>query len=195
MPIYKAPLEDVRFVLDEIVGLDKLSALPGYEDATPELVRPSHQPEGEFRVRCAAPCRRGRRASRRWPRLIRCGHLAGKLIEPRTRRAVRVRPGRRHPAAVLPIASRWRHPWRCLVHLRRQGLPARPEALVRPALLPVRCSRRAPRRANRAGSVGVARRRRKPGYRLSGWRSLHPPDQRGLRRTNHTQALPQPALP
>ncbi|CBS90182.1 acyl-CoA dehydrogenase C-terminal domain-containing protein [Azospirillum lipoferum] len=38
MPIYKAPLEDVRFVLDEIVGLDKLSALPGYEDATPELV-------------------------------------------------------------------------------------------------------------------------------------------------------------
>lgn len=38
MPIYKAPLEDVRFVLDEIVGLDKLTALPGYEDATPELV-------------------------------------------------------------------------------------------------------------------------------------------------------------
>ena len=38
MPIYKAPLEDVRFVMDEIVGLDKLSALPGYEDATPELV-------------------------------------------------------------------------------------------------------------------------------------------------------------
>ncbi|CAO3410444.1 acyl-CoA dehydrogenase C-terminal domain-containing protein [Azospirillum largimobile] len=38
MPIYKAPLEDVRFVLDEIVGLDKLSTLPGYEDATPELV-------------------------------------------------------------------------------------------------------------------------------------------------------------
>lgn len=38
MPIYKAPLEDVRFVLDTIVGLDNLAALPGYEDATPDVV-------------------------------------------------------------------------------------------------------------------------------------------------------------
>lgn len=38
MPIYKAPLDDVRFVLDTIVGKDSLSALPGYEDATPDLI-------------------------------------------------------------------------------------------------------------------------------------------------------------
>ncbi|HYG86063.1 MAG TPA: acyl-CoA dehydrogenase C-terminal domain-containing protein [Azospirillum sp.] len=38
MPIYKAPLEDVRFVLDEIVGVGQLSTLPGYEDATPDLI-------------------------------------------------------------------------------------------------------------------------------------------------------------
>lgn len=38
MPIYKAPLEDVRFVLDEIVGSGKLAELPGYEDATPDLI-------------------------------------------------------------------------------------------------------------------------------------------------------------
>jgi len=38
MPIYKAPLEDVRFVLDEIVGAGALSTLPGYEDATPDLI-------------------------------------------------------------------------------------------------------------------------------------------------------------
>ncbi|PWC56403.1 acyl-CoA dehydrogenase C-terminal domain-containing protein [Azospirillum sp. TSO22-1] len=38
MPIYKAPLEDVRFVLDEIVGVGQLSQLPGYEDATPDLI-------------------------------------------------------------------------------------------------------------------------------------------------------------
>ncbi|CAO3453051.1 Acyl-CoA dehydrogenase 2 [fadN-fadA-fadE operon] (EC 1.3.8.7) [Azospirillum argentinense] len=38
MPIYKAPLEDVRFVLDEIVGAGKLAELPGYEDATPDLI-------------------------------------------------------------------------------------------------------------------------------------------------------------
>lgn len=38
MPVYKAPLEDVRFVLDEIVGAEKLVELPGYEDASPDLV-------------------------------------------------------------------------------------------------------------------------------------------------------------
>ncbi len=38
MPIYKAPLEDARFVLDEIVGAGKLAELPGYEDATPDLI-------------------------------------------------------------------------------------------------------------------------------------------------------------
>ncbi len=38
MPIYKAPLADVRFVLEEIVGADRLSSLPGHADATPDLV-------------------------------------------------------------------------------------------------------------------------------------------------------------
>ncbi|WP_029010010.1 acyl-CoA dehydrogenase C-terminal domain-containing protein [Azospirillum halopraeferens] len=38
MPIYKAPLQDVRFVLESIVGVERLSALPGYEDATPDLI-------------------------------------------------------------------------------------------------------------------------------------------------------------
>ena len=39
MPIYKAPLADVEFVLDSIVGVKALSALPGFEDATPDLIR------------------------------------------------------------------------------------------------------------------------------------------------------------
>ncbi len=38
MPIYKAPLRDVRFVLDAIVGADALSRLPGCEEVTPDLV-------------------------------------------------------------------------------------------------------------------------------------------------------------
>lgn len=38
MPIYRAPLEDVRFVLDEIVGVGQLSRLPGCEDATPDVI-------------------------------------------------------------------------------------------------------------------------------------------------------------
>ena len=35
---YTAPLEDMRFVLNEIVNLPEISSLPGYEEATPDLV-------------------------------------------------------------------------------------------------------------------------------------------------------------
>ena len=38
MPDYKAPLRDIRFVLHELLEAGKLAELPGYEDATPELV-------------------------------------------------------------------------------------------------------------------------------------------------------------
>ncbi|MBV8131549.1 MAG: acyl-CoA dehydrogenase [Alphaproteobacteria bacterium] len=35
---YAAPLADMRFVLDEVAGLDQLAQLPGYEAASPDLV-------------------------------------------------------------------------------------------------------------------------------------------------------------
>ena len=35
---YTAPTEDMRFVLDEIAGLPEIAGMPGYEDATPDLV-------------------------------------------------------------------------------------------------------------------------------------------------------------
>jgi alkylation response protein AidB-like acyl-CoA dehydrogenase len=38
MPTYKAPLDDIRFVLDELLDVGQLSGLPGYADATPELL-------------------------------------------------------------------------------------------------------------------------------------------------------------
>ncbi|MCU0633688.1 MAG: acyl-CoA dehydrogenase family protein, partial [Gemmatimonadaceae bacterium] len=38
MPVFKAPLDDIRFVLDEVVGLETVSRLPGFEDATPDLL-------------------------------------------------------------------------------------------------------------------------------------------------------------
>lgn len=38
MPVYTAPLEDIRFVLHEVLGVEALSALPGHEDATPETI-------------------------------------------------------------------------------------------------------------------------------------------------------------
>lgn len=38
MPVYTAPLDNIRFVLHDVLGAEKLSALPGYEEVTRELM-------------------------------------------------------------------------------------------------------------------------------------------------------------
>ena len=38
MPIYHAPVKDTQFVLTSVVGLDKYSNLPGFAEATPDMV-------------------------------------------------------------------------------------------------------------------------------------------------------------
>ena len=39
MPDYKAPLRDIRFTLNELLGMEQhYAALPGCEDATTEMV-------------------------------------------------------------------------------------------------------------------------------------------------------------
>jgi len=38
MPTYRAPLADIRFVLEELLDVGQLATLPGYEDATPDLL-------------------------------------------------------------------------------------------------------------------------------------------------------------
>lgn len=40
MPTYKAPLRDIRFVLNEVLDVQQLASLPGFEQATPDLVDP-----------------------------------------------------------------------------------------------------------------------------------------------------------
>ena len=43
-----APLRDMQFVIEELVGLDDIAALPGREDATPDLVRQILNEAGRF---------------------------------------------------------------------------------------------------------------------------------------------------
>ncbi len=38
MPSYKAPVDEYRFIMNEVLGVDELSRLPGFEDATPDLI-------------------------------------------------------------------------------------------------------------------------------------------------------------
>ncbi len=38
MITYTAPLRDMRFVMEELCGLEEIAALPGLEEATPDLV-------------------------------------------------------------------------------------------------------------------------------------------------------------
>lgn len=38
MPVYTAPLDNIRFVLNDVLGVEKLSTLPGFEEATPDMI-------------------------------------------------------------------------------------------------------------------------------------------------------------
>ena len=38
MPTYKAPLDDIRFLLHDVHNVSQLATLPGYEDATAEMI-------------------------------------------------------------------------------------------------------------------------------------------------------------
>jgi alkylation response protein AidB-like acyl-CoA dehydrogenase len=48
MSTYQAPLQDMRFVLRELAGISEVAALPGWEEATPELVDAVLDEAGKF---------------------------------------------------------------------------------------------------------------------------------------------------
>ncbi len=55
---FKPRIDDMRFVLNEVVGLDSISALPGYEEATPDLVDAVLEEAGKFASGVLAPLNR-----------------------------------------------------------------------------------------------------------------------------------------
>lgn len=52
---YNAPVKDMRFVLERVVGMEEIVRLPGYEDATPDIVAAILEEAGKFAADVLAP--------------------------------------------------------------------------------------------------------------------------------------------
>ena len=58
MSNYTAPLKDMMFVLTELAGLDKVAALPGYEEASLDVVEAILDESAKFTGGVLAPLNR-----------------------------------------------------------------------------------------------------------------------------------------
>jgi alkylation response protein AidB-like acyl-CoA dehydrogenase len=58
MSEYRAPLEDIRFVLEHVVGLSDLAALPGFENAEPDVIAGLLEEAGKFMSEVLSPLNR-----------------------------------------------------------------------------------------------------------------------------------------
>ena len=58
MNSYRAPVREMRFVMDEIAGLSEIAALPGFEEVTPDLADAVLEEAARFTGEVLAPLNR-----------------------------------------------------------------------------------------------------------------------------------------
>ena len=54
MPTYAAPVKDTLFVLNDVLDIGRYSNLPGFANASPDLVEAILEEMGKFRPRCCS---------------------------------------------------------------------------------------------------------------------------------------------